>query len=99
MSLPERYTTEPTEAPNNVDQPYVVYWVPQIPGSPFWVRDLTLDQADLLVDTLAYYDMFLMEERVRGDYANMGGVMEWDDDDQEWVDVDDMDLDARMGRL
>jgi hypothetical protein len=69
-----------------------VWWVPQIPGKPFLVPVATLAEAKLLTDTLAAYDLFQFENRIKPDYANAGGVQVFDPLDTEdspagsWVD-------------
>ena len=35
---------------------------------------------------LAYYDRFLLENNVRGDYCNTGGLQYFDTEDNEWCD-------------
>jgi hypothetical protein len=64
-----------------------VWWIPQIPGTPFEVRVNNLIEARLLLDTLAYYDMFQLEHRIKGDYANVGGLAVYCQfDDLGWID-------------
>lgn len=55
-----------------------IYWVPQVPMKPF-IRDVkTLREAKTILKTLAFYDLFCYENRVRGDYCNAGGLQEFD---------------------
>jgi hypothetical protein len=46
----------------------------------------------LLCDALAKYDLFQLEHRVKPDYANVGGIV-YLDKDNEWTDVDPEDED------
>lgn len=68
-----------------------VWWVPQIPMKHFErdVRDL--EQAKFLLETLADYDLFQFENRVKGDYCNTGGLVIFEYG--EWLDWYDPDTD------
>lgn len=61
-----------------------VWWIPQVPMKPFYVPVANLDEALLLLDTLAKYDIFQYENRIKPDYANAGGLNVYEDG--EWVD-------------
>jgi hypothetical protein len=70
-----------------------VWWIPQVPMQSFEVDVPDLPTAQLMVDTLAKYDLFQYEHRIKPDYSNTGGVQyrhtsvtggEWED-----LDVDD----------
>lgn len=58
-----------------------IYWIPQVPMTAFNVEVKTLREARLLLRTLAEYDLFQFTHRVKGDYANAGGLTEFDPDD------------------
>lgn len=83
---------------------YRVWWAPQIPGEPFYVQVETLEMAVGVADVLAKYDLFQYENRVKGDYANVGGIEEWvtwdneDGLDSEWMEVDGEELE-KVGRM
>jgi hypothetical protein len=51
-----------------------VWHVPQLPMKAFHIPVKDLEQAKLVMDTLAYYDIFQYENRIKGDYANSQGV-------------------------
>jgi hypothetical protein len=64
-----------------------VWWIPQIPMSPFFVEVEDLKQAKLILNTLAKYDIFQFENRIKPDYANAGGLEVYRDGDwEEWED-------------
>jgi hypothetical protein len=67
---------------------YKVWWVPQVPMKAFEVFVDTLVEAKLLLDTLAEYDRFQLENNVKPDYTNAGGVcvLEDLDDGPCWCD-------------
>lgn len=73
------------------EQPFRVWWIPQIPGTSFYVYAHTREVARLIEDTLARYDLFQYDNKIKPDYANVGGVQQWDAVDNEWYDVDEDD--------
>lgn len=67
-----------------------VWWIPQIPGDPFHSEEVDNFAAAVAIhDTLARYDIFQFENRIKPDFANVGGIQRWDEDDQKWYSVDD----------
>ncbi len=76
-----------------------IWWIPQIPGKPFIVPVRDIADAKLLLDTLARYDQFQFENRIKPDYSNAGGLCVFEEG--EWVDwyhgetgdsIDDLDM-------
>lgn len=61
-----------------------VWWIPQIPMKPFHVPVKNLDEATLLLRTLADYDLFQLANRVKPDFCNAGGLEVVEDG--EWVE-------------
>jgi hypothetical protein len=57
-----------------------VWWIPQIPGKQFQVAVDSVAEGVKLMDTLAAYDRFQFENRIKPDYCNAGGLSEWSDD-------------------
>ena len=51
-----------------------VWWIPQVPGTPFHVPVKNIDEAKLLLKTLANYDLFQLKNKIKGDYCNAGGL-------------------------
>lgn len=71
---------------------------PQVPCKGFIVDVKNLEEAKLISNTLAYYDLFQYENRIKPDYANMTVVEEFDEDEQDWISwcddetgIDDLD--------
>lgn len=71
---------------------------PQIPCKAFTVEVKNLEEAKLISDTLANYDLFQYENRIKPDYANATVVEEFDEESQEWISwcddetgIDDID--------
>ncbi len=71
-----------------------VWWIPQVPMKAFRVPVKDIKEAQKILDILAEYDLFQLENRVKGDYANVGGLEvfadgewgEWYDDDGNCID-------------
>jgi len=51
-----------------------VWWIPQVPGKSFRIPVKSIDEAKLLLNTLADYDMFQFKNKIKGDYSNAGGL-------------------------
>lgn len=88
MNLPLNVVAD--GAPYDSDRPYRAWWVPQVPCKSFQVDRVDLRSAVAVADMLARYDQFQFENKIKPDYSNAGGIMEWDDD--EWCEVADEDL-------
>lgn len=74
-----------------------VWWIPQIPGKPFMVPVKNIHEAALLLRTLAAYDIFQFENRIKPDYCNAGGLVVYEDGGWvDWYDEDGDDIDAVM---
>lgn len=75
-----------------------VWWMPQIGGETFTVLVNSLAEAWISVNTLAAYDLFEHEQKIKPDYSNAGGVSVWEDGEwQDWEGeecetIDDMTL-------
>jgi hypothetical protein len=68
-----------------------VWWVPQVPGTAFYVTVNSVEEAILITNTLANYDLFQFENRIKPDYCNAGGLQCWDEEGNEWTDWYDED--------
>ena len=58
---------------------------PQIPCKPFHVEVKSLEEAKLIFDALASYDLFQYENRIKPDYCNITCLEYWDEEEQEWL--------------
>ena len=61
-----------------------VWWIPQVPGKAFHVPVESLNEACIVLDTLARYDLFQLENNIKPDFSNAGGLQVFKDG--EWVD-------------
>ena len=74
-----------------------VWWIPQVPGEAFHVRVKSVEQAKFTITLLADYDQFQLDQRVKGDYSNAGGLQMWDGEEwTEWYSEDGEDIDEVM---
>lgn len=82
-----------------------VWWIPQMPMKAFYVEVRNLREAVLILNTLAEYDKFQFDNKVKPDYANAGGLQAWNEDEGDWWefydaegrkidDIPDSELDA-----
>lgn len=61
-----------------------VWWIPQVPGKIFYVEVTSVVEGVKLMDTLAAYDKFQFDNKIKPDYANAGGL-EMFTEDEGWV--------------
>lgn len=81
-----------------------VWWIPQVPMSPFLVDVDSVSEGVKMLDALARYDQFQYENRVKPDYSNAGGLEMFDPEDRtdgpdgtwtDWYDEDTGEDDPR----
>ena len=71
-----------------------VWWIPQVPMKSFQVNVANIEEAKLLLKTLADYDIFQFENHIKPDYCNSGGLSVWDGNEwAEWDDGEGQDID------
>ena len=74
-----------------------VWWIPQVPMKPFHVKVNTVEEAILILNTLAFYDIFQFENNVKPDYCNAGGLEVFEDGEwSDYYDKEDRDIDEIM---
>lgn len=69
-----------------------VWWIPQVgANSTFYVPVQSVEEAAKIMTTLAIYDEFQYENKIKPDFCNTGGLEVWDEELQEWCgwDYDD----------
>jgi hypothetical protein len=70
-----------------------VWWIPQVPMSPFVVEIPDIDTGKFLLKVLADYDAFQFDKNIKPDYSNVGGLA-WRHEvgtEGEWQDLDPND--------
>jgi hypothetical protein len=65
-----------------------VWWIPQVPMKPFEYPVSSPQEGFMLLDALAKYDLFQLENNVKPDFCNIGGLSEFDEEDIEGEDFD-----------
>ena len=79
------------------DQDLRVWWIPQVPlqrgVEPFYVAVETVDAAKLLLRTLAEYDLYQLDTRIKPDYSNAGGLERYEASEREWQEFETADGD------
>ena len=64
---------------------YRVWWIPQLGiKQTFYVPVDSPEEGKKVMDVLAYYDLFQLQNKVKPDYMNTGGLEVYEDG--EWVD-------------
>lgn len=72
-----------------------VWWIPQVgkqnlstfrKTKPFYIPVGSVEEGKLVLETLAFYDCYLYNQNIRGDYCNTGGLQMLDPEFNDWVD-------------
>jgi len=64
-----------------------VWWIPQVGNcDTFYVPVNSVEDGKRLLDTLAAYDAFQLQNNVKPDYCNTGGLQIFDESEGEWND-------------
>ena len=63
-----------------------VWWIPQVPMKSFYVPVDTLEEGKKIMDILAAYDAFQLQNRVKSDYCNAGGLQMYNPETEDWED-------------
>jgi hypothetical protein len=66
-----------------------VWWIPQIPMKPFLVRVDSLIEAKNLLEVLGRYDLFQLENNIKPDFSNAGGLEIFTEGD--WCEFENVD--------
>ena len=78
-----------------------VWWIPQVPmKTPFKVFVKTIEEAILLLNTLANYDLYQLKHKIKPDYSNAGGLEVFENGEwNEYYDEQGRDIDEIMRDL
>lgn len=74
-----------------------VYWIPQVPMNPFYVKVRSSEEAQKIMEVLSDYDEFQYENNVKPDYCNAGGLEVFEEGEWvDWVNEDGCDINEIM---
>lgn len=85
---------------NRIAPTLKVWWIPQVPMKAFEILVDSFAVAKALLETLPMYDLFQLEQNVKPDFYNTGGLCIWDeslDADErgdKWTDWENEDCDS-----
>ena len=63
-----------------------VWWIPQIPMGAFYMPVESVEDGKKVLDILAAYHAFKLQNNVKPDYTNVGGLQMFDEEEGEWND-------------
>ena len=63
-----------------------VWWISQVPMKSFYIPVNSVEEGKKVLDLLAAYDAWQLQNRVKPDYTNVGGLQMYDEDEQDWID-------------
>jgi hypothetical protein len=76
-----------------------IWWMGQVPMDPFYVDVKHIEEAIIILDTLAKYDSYQFENNMKPDYCNAGGLEIFEDNEWfEWDDEDGNNIDEYLGK-
>lgn len=70
---------------------YRVWHIPQVPEPKFTVEVSSIQEAKLIINTLADYDLFQWRCDIKPDYSNASGIEYWDKDEEKWCTPNEED--------
>ena len=81
-----------------------VWWIPQVPMKAFEVDVTSVAEGVKIMDVLAKYDQFQLENNVKPDYCNAGGLRRWCENSdgegtpgwEDWCDEETGEDDPRV---
>lgn len=85
------------ETPGDVPGELRFWWIPQIPMKAFTRKVATIAEGRMLEEAFADYDQFQLDNNIKPDYSNTGGIARWEPDPDSggfaWYDVDEEETD------
>lgn len=64
-----------------------VWWIPQVGiEETFYIPVNTVEEGKKILDLLAAYDAFQLQNKVKPNYCNVGGLQMFDEEEGEWND-------------
>ena len=79
-----------------------VWWMPQVPCKAFEVTVKSPGEAVMILEILAHYDLFQLENNIKPDYCNAGGLNVFEDgewltwyDEKTGADIDEWEAEIK----
>ena len=65
-----------------------VWWIPQVGATsePFYIPVESVEEGKKILDLLAAYDAWQLQNRIKPDYTNVGGLQMYDEGCADYVD-------------
>ena len=64
-----------------------VWWIPQVGACEgFYVPVNSPEEGQKVLDILAAYDMFQLQNDIKPDFCNIGGLQMWNEFEKDWID-------------
>lgn len=64
-----------------------VWWIPQVGlSNSFYIPVKSVEEGKKVMDLLAIYDMFQLQNNIKPDYINTGGLQIFNEEEREWED-------------
>lgn len=67
---------------------FKAWYIPQVPMKAFEAERGTAEEAQAALDLITDFSIFEFDNKVKPDYSDAGGVVVWDEYEQEWIDYD-----------
>jgi len=76
----------------NMNTKLRVWWIPQVPmKKAFYVGVKNPFEAKKILDVLGKYDLFQLENNIKPDFSNAGGLEAFDESENDWFEWEDKD--------
>ena len=63
-----------------------VWWIPQVPMGAFYIPVESVEEGKKVLDMLAAYDAFQLQNRIKPDYSNAGGLQVYNPEIADYED-------------
>ena len=66
-----------------------IWWIPQIPMSNVFTSEVSsVIEGAKMLRMLAAYDVYQLNNHIKPDFSNAGGLEQFDEDEQDWTSWD-----------
>lgn len=68
---------------------YRAWYIPQVPMKAFEFDTENLLEAKVVLDAIERFSLFEYANNVKPYYCDASGIAEWDEENQDWYDVEE----------